>query len=181
MNITVTCPCPGSPHPDGDTVTLADKLDFQAAAAVKYAIVIAIEQSGGLETPEVMALASFNYLVYGIEGWTFVDDEGPIAIDKDAIRAFIREHTDVAGEIAEVADELYTSAVILPLARMGQKSSPPTPITASTSATNGSGPRRPRRSRRSSTTTTRTDATATTSSPPDGGSNSSRSSASEAA
>jgi hypothetical protein len=174
---TIDCICPPTKagdtrHPDGDTVTLRERLDFRAALTARNAIALA--QGEGDSTAEILAALTEAYLILGVESWTLVDERGKdIEVSKAAIREVLLAHPDEAMVVADEADDLYRDAVIAPLAAKAAKSSPPTQTTSSTSARNGSPTKRPKPSRPSSTTTTRTVATVTTLPSRDGDSSSS--------
>ncbi len=182
MDVTITCPCPGTPHPDGDTVTLRERLDFRGALAVRNNIGIARAEAGeDLDTADVLAVLSEGYLLHGITAWTLVGDDGkPVGVSRAAIRERILERTDLAYLLADAADDLYAEQVVLPLVARASMSSPPTPTGPSTSPKRPSSSTRRTPSSPSSIASIPTAGTATTSSPPDGGSSSSPSSESAA-
>lgn len=165
MNLSIPCPCPGSPHPDGDTLTFRDKLDFERAMTVRNEIVRLVRARPG----QSAALASITktFAIVGLESWTVVDDKGkpreptPIAI------ADTLEGLDIlaASEIADQLDELYAERYVLPLVREAPTSSPPTSTDELTSAPTESeeSPVSVTPSSQSSTFITPTDATVRTS------------------
>jgi hypothetical protein len=175
----IECVCPARPdgsirHPDGDTVNLRMKLDYKAAATVRYTVVLLKEDDGHPATPaEILAAIAEAYLFVGIESWTLTDAKGrPVPVERGTIQAFMDEHLDAAMAVGDEANGIYFKVVMSPLADRASTYSPPTPINGSTSATNGSSPARPRPSKRSSTTTTRTEDTVKMSASPGGGYNS---------
>lgn len=178
---TIECICPpkadgGVRHPDGDTVTLRERLDFRSALTARNAIALA--QSEGGSTAEILAALTESYVFLGIESWTVVDAKGkPVEVSRAAIRDYLLDDPEAAMTVADEADELYREAVIAPLVARASKSSPTTPTNGSTYRTNGSRPKRPKPSKPSSTTTTRTGATVTTLRPRAGVSSSSQNSA----
>jgi hypothetical protein len=181
MEVKITCPCPpkadGEPRHDGDTVMLRDRLDFRAATTIRKAIGMLYLEDPEASAAEVLALLTEHYLLFGIAGWSMVDEKGkPTACGKTAIRRFIEDRPDIAEMIGDEADGLYSEQVMLPLVARAQRSSAPSPTAGSTSTRNNSPPKRPRRSRQSSTTTTPTDATGTITRLPVGGSDSLQSS-----
>lgn len=171
---TFDCICPpkadGSPrHPQGDTVTLAERLDFRAGLAARNTVIVLKQEDEEASVGEILAALTETYLLHGITSWSFVDAKGkPLEVSRAAIREFMREHSEEAAIVGDEADGLYSSAVLDPLVKRARASSPPTPISASTSATNGSLPAAPKRSRRSSTTTTPTAVTERMSASPGG-------------
>ena len=179
---TIDCICPPTKagdirHPDGDTVELRERLDFRGALTARNAIALA--QSEGDSTAEILAALTESYLILGIVAWSLVDERGKdVPPSRQNIRDLLLTQPDAAMVVADEADELYRDAVIAPLAARAAKSSPPTPTTSSTSATNGSPTKHPKPSKPSSTTTTRTGGTVTTLRPRAGGSSSSQNSAS---
>jgi len=177
---TIECACPPTPagdvrHPDGDLVTLRERLDFRSSLTARNAIVVLKSEDADASPGEILAALTETYLLVGIESWTLVDARGkPVPVSKAAIRVLMEEHQESAMAIGDEADGLYNEAVIGPLVRKASSSSPPTPIGASTSATGGGSPPR-KRSRPSSTSTTPMAATERMSASPAGGSSSSRS------
>jgi hypothetical protein len=178
MNVTIPCPCPskatGEPRHDADTVTLRDRLDFHAATTIRKAIGLRFLEDPETSTAEVLATLTEHYILFGVEAWTLVDDRGKaVEVSKPAIRERLLSGEASVTDLADAADGLYASQVMLPLLVAAQNSSQRTPMDGSTSARK-SGPRKPRRpSRRSSTTTSRTAGTGTITSLPVGGSSSS--------
>ena len=165
----------------GGTVYLRERLDFAAAHAIRYAIVL--RRNELMETdeagqqilprdviPDLMAAISEAQILRGVESWTF--DE---PVTRDSIRRLVLADDQRATVVADAADDLYQEQTINPLALLAVRSSPPTPSngltsvpstsnSTSTEGSNGSTPSpKPRKpSKRSSTSTTRTGATATT-------------------
>lgn len=189
--VTVPCNCPpaadGSPrHPDGDTVELRERLGFRDATAIRFDISVyraTLEESGNGEASvgEVLAVLSEGYVLYGVTGWTFVDElDKPLAVNRPNIRARILEDWDVAALVSDAADDLYAEAVMHPLLRTGSPSSRRSPTNASTSPSPSSPTELPTPSKPSSTSTTPTDDIETTTGSLDGGSKSSRKSATAA-
>lgn len=178
MDVQIGCLCParadGTPrHPDGDTVTLRERLDFRAALTARNAMSLVRIDNPGAGAADMLAALTETYLILGIESWTLTNGTGAaLPVSAESIRAHLLADVDAALTVADAADELYAAAVILPLVARASKSSPPTPTNGSMSPTTESSPRPPKPSRRSSTTTTPTDATGTTSPSPAGASSS---------
>lgn len=172
--IAVACPCPGTPHPDGDTVELREKLDLHAGVAVQRLVIDANQAGVGLGAAELVGILSEGYLIYGVEGWSFLNEQGlPLPCTKDTIRSVLLADFTLAAPVAEAADELYMAAVILPLANRARSSSPTTLTNGSTSPRPRGTRSHPKQPKPSSTTTSLTDATEGTSPLPAGASNSS--------
>lgn len=172
--VVVACPCPGTPH-ESDTVELREKLDLASGIAVQRLIIDANQAGTGLGAAELTGLLSEGYLLYGVESWSFVGEQGhPVPVTKDTIRSVLLSDFTLAAPVAEAADDLYMSAVILPLVNRAVSSSLTTPINGSTSHRPLGTRSRPKRSKPSSTSTSRTDATEETSPPPVGASSSSQ-------
>jgi hypothetical protein len=166
-------------HPDGDTVTLPDVLDFRRTITVQQTIALALRGSGAT-LPEITGVLMESYVLHCIDAWTLADDNGPIPVSKDAIRAHLLTRFDVAEKVGDAADELYTDTVALPLVLRGLASSAATrtpseetsaPPTTSLTTGRGATPRKP--SKRSSTSTTPMVVTGTTGWSPGGASSSS--------
>jgi hypothetical protein len=158
----IECICPpkadGEPrHPDGDTVTLRERLGFREALTARNAFLVLKQEDPEASTAEVLAVLTETYLLLGIEAWSVVDAKGkPLPVSRSAIRELLLSDPNVATPIGDEADALYSAVVIEPLVARASNSSRTTPTPTSTSVTNGSLQIRPKRSRRSSTTTTRT-------------------------
>jgi hypothetical protein len=181
MNVPCLCPPMGDAlrHPDGDEITLREKLDFHAAVTVRNSIAVLSSEDGETSVAEVLAVLTENYLLFGIESWTLVDAKGkPVPVSKQSIRELLLSHPDVAMDVGDEADALYAESVMLPLLARAQRSLPPTPTDESTSPTTGSSTTRPKRSKPSSISTIPTAGTVVTSSSLDGDSSSSQSSTS---
>ncbi len=164
----IDCVCPIKPdgsvrHPDGDTVTLREKLDFRSALHARNTVIL-LRQDDVTDPAEILAALTEVYLRVGIESWTLVDAKGkPVPVSREAVAAFMADYPDAAMTIGDEADERYSESVITPLVVRASKSSPPTPTKGSISATNGSSPTPRKRSKPSLTITTRTEDTVTTS------------------
>lgn len=167
--VQVACLCPPKTtgevrHANGDRIELREKLDFRSALTARNAVVMLKTEDEDVSSAEILATLTEVYLLHGIKSWTLVDAKNkPIEVEKAAIREHLLSNADVAMEVGEEADALYSEAVITPLVKRAQRSSQPTQTDEPTSPTNGASPTAPRPSKRSSTSTTQTDAIATTS------------------
>jgi hypothetical protein len=176
--VAVACLCPPKAtgevrHPAGDEITLRERLDFRAALTARNTMVLLKEEDPDVSSAEVLAALTETYLVLGIESWSLVDAKGkPVPLSKVAIRELLLTKPDVAMEVGDAADALYSAAVILPLLARAQNSSPPMPTNGSTSARTPSSPKPPKPSKRSSITTIPTAVTGKTSPSPVGASSS---------
>lgn len=158
----VECPCPGTPHPEGDVVTLRGRLGLSAGVQMQQLIIKANAEGQG--TPELTGLLMESYIRFGVCDWTFVNEDGkPVPITNDTIQSLILDDFTTASPIAEVADGLYEGPVLGPLVNGAATSSRTTPTGRSTSRRASGSRRNPKRSKRSSTSAIPTDATATTS------------------
>jgi len=158
----VACPCPGTPHPEGDIVTLRGTLGLAAGTQLQTLIVQANQSKA--ETAEVAGALAEAYLRVGIVAWTFVDADGkPVPVSPDTIQSMLLDDFGRAAPVADAADGLYSGTVLGPLVNGAAKSSPTTPTERSTSPRASGSQKNPKPSRRSSTSTTQTDVTATTS------------------
>jgi hypothetical protein len=122
------CTCPGTPHPDGDVVYLRPVLGFTAGAealrlwqeAIRKASenpVFNTNEAGELELDLVRYVAEIVGPVYireGSLGWNVVDDDGAVPCTRQALEAL--SFTE-ALPIVEVADDLYSNAVVAPLGK----------------------------------------------------------------
>jgi len=153
---------------EGLHVYLLPRLKWRHVSAIKWEILVEKEKAGiDLPAGEIIGLLQEGYITYGVARWDL-----PVPLNRESVASEILGNVERASIIAEKADELYSEQVLLPLVRMGAKSSPPTSSNGSTSATTGSSaaPRKP--SKRSSISTTPTAAIEMTSAPPAGDSNS---------
>ena len=145
---------------EGLHVYLLPHLKWRHVSAIKWDILVEKEKAGvDLPAGEIIGLLQEGYLLYGIARWDL-----PMPLTRESVQTEILGRTDRAAIVAEKADELYSEQVLLPLVRMGAKSSPDTSTNGSTSAIGNGSPKRRKRSKPSLTSTTPMDATATTSS-----------------
>ena len=185
MDVQITCLCPPKDeavrHPDGDTITLRDKLTFVEGKAVQLYASAVDSDDFMARGAEALARLSEGYVLWGIAKWSLVDEKGkPISVGHTAIREHLLSKPALAGLITEEADVLYKESVYDPLALRALRSSVSTSTTKPTSLPTVLAPKPRRPSKRSSTSTTRTAGTETTSSSLAGVSNSSQSSESAA-
>lgn len=137
----VPCPCPGRPHPDGDTVSLYPKMGLQDGAYAQGKIIAAME--GRADSDEVTALLMTLYCRKGVAAWSMVDDKGkPLEVTPEAIEQRLLSDFSVGRVVAEKADALYSPALIDPLRIAVGKSLRPTPTNGSTSPKTPSSRRR---------------------------------------
>ena len=177
MDVQVKCVCPsnsndGTPrHPDGDTITLRERLDFDQAMSCKQATQLV--EGDDAEATLALQLAALvrQYLFVGIERWTLMNGKA-IPVTASAIREYILSDFGVANVVSDEAEKLYNGQVLRPLLVPASKSSGHMPTAGSTSAMTSSTSKPRTRSSQSSTSTTRTAGTAKTRKPRGGGSNS---------
>ncbi len=179
------CICPpkadGTPRHDHDTITLKDRMDFRSSIAIRNSLALEADEDGNLDVADLLAILSERFIRYGIESWSLVDDKGkPVPVSTANIERLILTDIELATDVADVADDLYREAVMLPLVQRGQRSSPSSPTTGSTSAATTRSTKPRTRSKPSSITSIRTAGTVTTSHSLDGGSSLSPSSESAA-
>ena len=161
----IPCPCPNTPHPDGDTVELREKLGLAAGVEIQATV------RGLIGKPDAVIVAALveEYVKHGVAGWTFVDKDGaPVDVTPENVQSWVLDDFTLATPVAEAADKLYEDAVLGPLVRAAANSSRTTPTESSTSPTDSGSDENPTQSSPSSTETTPTDDTETTSSLPDG-------------
>ena len=162
--VEIACICPGTPH-DRDTVTLHDPLPFALAMTIRQTLGRvqrdSAERGEAITVDEYTAILSELYLLYGIAAWTLTDADGkPVPVTKATVTSLLLADLEAASEVADVADDLYTKKVILPLLPGASTSSGTSLTDGSTSATNGTGTTPPRPSKPSSTSITQTAGTA---------------------
>jgi hypothetical protein len=172
---TIACVCPPTEagetrHPDGDTVTLRERLDLRGALTARNTVRL---MDGDRDAAAVLAALTEAYLLVGVESWSLVDAKGePIPVTPAAIREHLLSRPEAAILLADEADERYSGTVLLPLLDRVLKSSPPTPTNGSTYPPTASPTKRPKPSKPSSTITSQTAATSVTSASPGGASSS---------
>ena len=131
------CACPGTPHGEGDTVSLLPKLSLSGGLAAQ-ADIIAAAGDGSILAQRWLV----TYVRHGAVGWNIANEAGPIPFDVDELLA----DYGFALPVAERADELYSPAVIDPLTRRLGETSRTGRTGASTSPRVQSIPRRHGRS-----------------------------------
>lgn len=163
--VAVACPCPGTPHADGDTVFLAPHLSLKGGLLAEATMV---RVWGKLNTSrkvpeqtqaslEIEASLREVYVLDGVKDWTFLDEVGEkVEVNEDSIRSVLLSNFTLARPVGDKADELYTASVLDPLLARLSKSSPSSPRRASTSTSpsSPSSTRRPKLLKPSSTSTT---------------------------
>lgn len=108
------CACPGTPHPNGDTVTFKPRLSFDENVAALSAIF----QGDGVGNANK---AWGVYLHAGPVAWNLLDADGqPLALTNENLDALPFEDQF---EIGDRADDIYGEVVLAPLVRRTKKSS----------------------------------------------------------
>lgn len=108
------CACPGTPHPEGDTVTFRPRLPFEAGLEAIRLIYADPTQGNASKAWPV-------YLREGPLSWNLLDEDGdPVELSREALEAL-----DFADqyEIGDKADDLYGGQVLAPLLRRMKTSS----------------------------------------------------------
>ena len=118
MDVIVPCPCPGTPHPDGDTVTLRDKPTLHmGTTAFGWANMQATEKK-----PTSGDIAEL-YLRDGIVAWTFLEEDGtPKPVTEETIDWLLDDFT-LAYPVADKAADVYTDIIFRPLVDLMPKAS----------------------------------------------------------
>ena len=123
VEVNVECPCPGTPHPSGDTVYLKPEADVPMTLA--FNVTWQNVASGGLTVEEfnadMQAAMAGVYLRHSITGWTFVDEKGEIIRVRPSTIATLLPPHKGGLKVAEVADELYSATLVAPLQRAVEK------------------------------------------------------------
>lgn len=131
------CRCPGTPHPDGDTVWLRAELGPEGG----YAVLRALHAAGG--TDFLQEKLGRAYAEHGIVDWTFLDADGePVPCTPENIALL---SWPVLYPVAERGDVLYAQEFLAPLVARQPPSSPNGRTARSTSRK--ASPTRQRRSR----------------------------------
>ena len=117
------CRCPGTPHAL-DTVWLKPELDVPLAIAANAAIdapeLARRFQAGELSLAEANSETQYAltgvYLRHSIQRWTFVDEKGDGILVTPANITRLLPWGNGGGEVAEMADSLYSGPLFAPLA-----------------------------------------------------------------
>lgn len=134
MDVNITCPCPGTPHPDGDTVTLRDKPTLPMGLGTTT-MLSNLDQSDAIDAATLTGRIAEVWVMEGIVSWTLVDEAGqPRPSDRANIREFMSDFT-VIFPVADAAASLYSEAILNPLVKGSSESSRPGPTAPSTSHT----------------------------------------------
>jgi hypothetical protein len=114
------CACPGTPHPNGDTVTFKPRLSFDENVAALSAI---FSGDGVGNANKAWGV----YLRHGVVAWNLLDDEGkPVPLTSEALEALPFEDQF---EIGDRGDDVYAAVVLAPLRRRTNSSSESGPTT----------------------------------------------------
>ena len=131
-NVTVPlgpCACPSTPHAGGDEVYLLPRLSFKGGAAGDAAITAALGRPE-LDTDAMTTALVEAYIRHQVAGWNLVDADGaPVPWSPDLL---LSDWTS-SRAVGEVADELYSEALLAPLVASVSKSSQGGPTAPSTS------------------------------------------------
>ena len=76
------CACPGTPHEEGDTVSLLAKLSLSGGLAAQADIIASAGDGSTLAQRWLV-----TYVRHGAVAWNLTDDDGPVPFDVDAILA----------------------------------------------------------------------------------------------
>jgi hypothetical protein len=141
------CACPDAPHDGGDEVYLRPRLGLEGGLAADAALLsLLTDHSSGEVERLVPPTIGPIYVRYGVVGWNLADEDGPMALDVDALL----DDYEMSRPIWEKADELYSQAVLRPLLAATRRYSPNGQMDGSTSPSRASRRKRPRQSGRSS-------------------------------
>lgn len=146
-NLTVECPCPGTPHGE-DMVTFKAVLPLAAGIAAMAALRDSVEKYGTDLNALVLGETLYPiYFAHAIESWTFTKEDGSplLQAEADAVLPF-----DVKFAIADAADDIFGEQVARPLVAMIQRLLPAGQTGRLTSPKRDSGSSPRSRSRRSS-------------------------------
>lgn len=175
--IRVRCLCPDpTTHPEGDTVTFPEKLDFMHVAICNKAYRWFRGNNPDAGVPEILAILSDAYLRHCLGSWTLVGPDpetgkvGPIPLTPANVERYLMADPDEAMKVSDACDDQYGGQVLAPLVRRASDLSSDTPTeqsmspnpagTETTQTTPSAGPRQTRkRSSPSSTTSSQTGST----------------------
>lgn len=151
--VRVECPCPGTPHPDGDTVYLKEEPDVPMYVA--WNVTFEGVQGSSLSISEwhadMQGAFAGVYLRHGIRGWTFVDEKGDAILITPTTVNRLLPFMKGGKAVVDACDALYGTKLMAPLVaalgtnrspqRPKKKSSASGPTERSTPPTRASGPR----------------------------------------
>lgn len=110
------CLCPGTPHPEGDTVWLRAELGPDGGFAAMRVI-----NEAQVDPSVLQEKIGRIYAEHGIVDWTFLGDDGePLEVSLENIRLL---KWDVIYPIAQKGDDIYAEALLRPLVESRSKSS----------------------------------------------------------
>lgn len=120
------CRCPGTPHSDGDVVSLDIELSTPAGIAAQAAL----SQGGGWE--DLYAGMLMGLMRHSVREWTFRDEDGPVPVSPSNVEKYLpwlRGGKEVAG----MAAELYAQTILDPFvaASKAKRSAKKTPTPSS--------------------------------------------------
>jgi hypothetical protein len=172
LEVRSRCLCPGGDVHDGESeiFTLKARLGFAELAVVNKASRWLKTERPNAKPYEVLATLSEAYVRHCIAAWTLTGPRSkeypkgePIAVTPENVDRFLMgpDSADIAQEIADLADDLYSGAVLGPLVRRASELREAGRTAGSTSPSRTNGTSR-KQSSRSSTGSTRTGGTAAT-------------------
>lgn len=104
------CPCEGTPHPDGDVVSLWPEISAPGGMAVR-----ALLMSPNLDTITFQEQLGTVLLRFGVAEWTFLADDGqPIPVTPENV-VLALPYGKGGRLVADKADDLYADSVKDPL------------------------------------------------------------------
>jgi hypothetical protein len=123
------CRCPGTPHEDGDVVSLYPNLPMTVGMAAHSAMSVL---SDGVER----LTAVYRIVTEGcIADWTFVDDRGSkLPINPSTINSLLPWNKG-GSEVALTATNLHASTLLAPFKTPSREEKTPTPISSRTGRT----------------------------------------------
>ncbi len=108
------CTCPGTPHPDGDTITFKDRLTFEENVAAVTSIMTG-------DNIGIVSKAWGIYLHAGPIAWNVLDEQGrAVLLTREVLDGL---SFDDQWEIADRADDIYGKVALAPLVRRTSVSS----------------------------------------------------------
>ena len=128
------CACPGTPHPDGDTVTILARPSLALGLAAT-ADIIAAAGDGSILAQRWQV----TYIRLGAVGWNLLDIDGePVPFDAQVLL----DDYGFSYNVADKADDLYSAAILRPLTERLNETSRTGRTSASTSQRVRSTPKR---------------------------------------
>lgn len=121
--VKVACPCPGTPHPEGDVVWLKPEPDVALFVAFNITFESVRGSALSLQTwyADMQGALSELYLRHGIRAWSFTDEKGDAVLIFPSTVARLLPYNKGGKEVADACDALYSTVLLAPFVEAGEK------------------------------------------------------------